>query len=170
MTFEEARADWLATLAKHPGTGYIPAIGVWGSMCGLERGCFEKRCRKSNPVEVARHALFRAIYSEERAAEYQRLRAAGMPRREAFNTAGISGPRAHELEPATKRFHDWPTLLEGARAWLAEPRTTHQLAERLDVDPQGLHNLRARGLPRWLKVTKEGAYLRWQAKRLKSRG
>jgi hypothetical protein len=170
MTFEEARADWLATLAAHPGNGFIPAIGVWANMCGLERGVFEKRCRRSNPVEVARHALFRAIYSEERAAEYQRLRVQGMPRREAFNTAGISGPRAHELEPANKVFHDWQALLDGAREWLAQPRTTHELAERLGVDPQGLHNLRSRGLPRWLRVTKEGAYLRWQAKRLKSRG
>jgi hypothetical protein len=170
MTFEEAKADWLETLAKHPGTGHIPALGVWAAMCDMPEHAFRTQCRKTHPVEVARHALFRAIYAQERAAEYQRRRGEGETKIAARAGAGICATRARVIEPPTKLFHDWPTLLEGARAWLAEPRTTHQLAEKLDVDPQGLHNLRARGLPRWLRVTKEGAFLRWQAKRLKSRG
>ena len=170
MTFEEARIDWLETLAKHPGTGYIPAIGVWGNMCGMERSNFERRCKTTHPVEVARHRLFRAIYAAERAAEYQRLRAEGASRLDAFTKAGISDNTAYQIEPPTRVLFDWPAMWAEVKPWLEQPRTTHELAEKLGVDPQNLHNLRARGLPRWLRVTKEGAYLRWQAKRLKSRG
>ena len=165
MTFEEAKADWLATLAAHPGAGYIPSIGAWANMCDMERREFERRCTRSHPVEVARHRLFRVIYAEERRKEYQRLRAEGVPRLEAFNRAGISGDRAREIEPPTKVFHDWPALWASVRDWLAEPRTTHDLAARMGVDPRSLHNHRARGLPRWLGVEKVGAFLWWQAKK-----
>jgi len=164
MTFEEAKADWLDTLAKHPGTGFIPSFGAWASMCGMRGDAFRTRCYKTHRVEVAKHTLFRTIYHQERAEEYLRLRALGHIKLDARAKAGICIERAQSIEPFKKKFYDWPTLWESARAFLAEDRTTHELAAQMNVNPQLLLNLRSRGLPAWVVVEKRGAFLAWRAK------
>jgi hypothetical protein len=156
-------ADTLDTLRD---SDFVPRLSAWAAIVDVDQRNFRAWLKANLPQLLERHAAARERHEAWQLEQYRAGRTAGEHKHVLHQRLGLPLKLCHGLDPCKSPAYDWPGLFARHRAWLAEPRTLKETADKMGVLYNSLMNLRQRrGLPSWVGCERVGMpLLLWDKK------